>query len=165
MNGPGHHLAGAGDAHLFDGDILADILGGEVEELHDVGPQQRLGQAVTGDGVGREDGVGAGAAHLGFGAFLGGAGGDVDLRIESLGGEQDEEVVGVGGEGGDQAAGALDADQAEGLVVGGIGGNGEHTGEHGAFDAVGVDIDDDEGHAGVAAVRWRRRGRRGRIRR
>ena len=34
--------------------------------------------------------------------------------------------------------------------MGGIGGDGEHAGEHGAFGAVGVDIDDDEGDAGVA---------------
>ena len=114
-----------------------------------MGAQQRLRQAVAGDGVGREDGVGAGAPHFLFGAFLGGAGGDVDLRVEALGGEQDEEVVGVGGEGGDQAASALDADLAEGLVAGGIGGDGQHAGEHGAFDALGVDIHDDEGHAGV----------------
>src|ERR1035437_8329244 len=37
LDGLGHHLASSGDAHLFDGDILADVLGGEVQELHDVG--------------------------------------------------------------------------------------------------------------------------------
>ena len=114
-----------------------------------MGAQQGLRQAVAGDGVRREYGVGAGAPHFLFGALLGGARGDVDLRIEALGGEQDEEVIGVGGEGGDQAAGALDADLAQGLVAGGIGGHGQHAGEHGAFGAFGVDIDHDEGHAGV----------------
>src|ERR1039458_846515 len=149
LNGLGDHLAGGGDAHLFDGDILADVFGGEVEELDDGGPQEGLREAMAGNGVRSENGVGAGAPHLGFGAFLGGAGGHVDARIEALGGEQHEEVVGVGGEGGDKAARALDAHEAERVVVGGIGGHGQHAGEHGALHAVGVDVDHDEGDAGV----------------
>src|ERR1019366_4666614 len=119
LNGLGDHLAGSGDAHLFDGDILADVFGGEVEELDDVGPQEGLREAMAGNGVRSENGVGAGAPHLGFGAFLGGAGGD-------------------------KAARALDADQAERVVVGGIGGHGQHAGAHGALHAVGVDVDHDE---------------------
>ena len=73
-----------GDADLFDRDILADVLGGEIEKLHDVRAQQGLRQAMAGDGVGREHGVGAGAPHLVFGAFFGGARGDVDSGLRPL---------------------------------------------------------------------------------
>ena len=57
---------------------MADVFGGEIEELHHVGAQQGLGQAVAGDGVGSEYGVRAGAPHFLFGAFFGGARSNVD---------------------------------------------------------------------------------------
>ena len=104
---------------------------------------------MAGDGVRGENGIGAGAAHFLFGALFGGARGDVDARIQAFGGEQHEQVVGIGGQRGDQAAGVLDAHLVQGFVAGGIGGHRQHAGEHGALDALGADIHDHEGHAGV----------------
>src|SRR5262249_44316769 len=74
---------------------------------------------------------------------------DIDSRIQSFCGEKDEEVVGVGGESGDESASPFDADEAKSFVVGGIGGYGEHTGEHGALGTVRIDVHDDEGNTGM----------------
>jgi hypothetical protein len=71
------------------------------------------------------------------------------VGVQALGGQEDEKVVGVGGEGGDQAAGAVDGDVAQGFVARGISEDGEHAGRHGALDALGLVIDHDEGDAGV----------------
>ncbi len=43
----------------------------------------------------------------------------------------------------------FDAHLVESFIAGGIGSHGEHTGKYGAFDALGTDVDDDEGDAGM----------------
>ena len=142
-------LGAFSDLHLFDADVEAHVVtGGEIDELVDVWLEERLGEALTGDGVGGENDVCAGAAEFAFGLLFTDACGDGKNWIEGFGGEDEVGVVGVGGEGGDEAASAVNTGIAEDFIARGIGGDGKQAGMEGALDTLLISVDDEDGHAG-----------------
>ena len=104
---------------------------------------------MAGDRVGREDGVGARAAHLGLRAFLGRARSHEDAGVDPLCRKQHEQVFGIAGQRGHQPAGALDSDLAEDLVASGVRSHGQQPIGHGLLGALRADVHHHEWNTGA----------------
>ncbi len=141
---------------LFDLQVeLAFARRGDVEEVEHVRAEKRLRNAMAGEGVGRDDGVGAGGDQVLLRLLLAGAGDDAQFRVKAARGEHDVHVGGVGGGGRDQPAGALDVGIAQNLLLGGVADERQPSRIAVFGELLGVILDDDEGNRFVRQLAGR----------
>src|SRR5438309_7857354 len=88
-----------------------------IKEAHDVRAQQRLSNALPGERVGRDDGVGASSDQMLFRVVFARASNDFEMGIQSARGKNDIEVGGIGSRRGNQSRRALDLGLPQGLFL------------------------------------------------
>ena len=147
----GADLTFLGYAHLLNADVQShvDRGGGGVQEFEYVRPQDGLGQAICGDVVGPENGVGAGVPELGLGFFLVHPRRHSEVRIQGFRRHDQEQVFRVGWQSGDESFGAIDAGFLKCLVAGRVGDHRQHLSLQCAFHSVFASVHDHERHAGA----------------
>src|SRR6185369_12574813 len=94
--------------------------GGDLDEIHNIGAQYRLGHSAAADDVRGHDFIGAGPFELDIRTFLAGSRQDVKVRVEAPGGEGYIDVLRVGGDHRDQPLGAFDPGFEQGFIQGGV---------------------------------------------
>src|SRR5438132_9862114 len=119
--------------------------GGQLNKVHDGGPQDSLGDAAAPNLVRGHDPVGAGAKQFLIGARLLGASDDEQPIVQEPRTHGDIEIVRIGAGQGDEGTSAVDAGAFQNVVRGGIAVQGQAVRQLEIFQRLALAFDDDKG--------------------